>query len=69
MIKSRLIPEKINKDISMLQEVGHRNNTVILIFPLIQCLHLMYFEVTWVLVFLGTQVQSQIILNSEYLQD
>ena len=53
----------------MLQEVGHRNNTVILIFPLIQCLHLMYFEVTWVLVSLGTQVQSQIILNSEYLQD
>ena len=69
MIKSRLIPEKLNKDISMLQEVGHRNNTVILIFPLNQCLHLMYFEVTWVLVSLGTQVQSQIILNSEYLQD
>ena len=56
-----------------LQEAGHVcNNTVvftILIFQHIQCLHLMYAEVAWVLVFSGTQVQSQIIPDPDYLPD
>ena len=33
----------------MLQEAGYIDDTVALIFPHIQCLHLMYSEVTWVL--------------------
>ena len=33
----------------MLQEVDHINDTAVLIFRYIQCLHLMYSEVTWVL--------------------
>ena len=37
-------------------------NGVVLIFWCIQCLYLMYSEVAWVLVSLGTQVQPQIIL-------
>ena len=41
----------------------------ILIFRHIQCLHLMYAEVAWVLVPSGTQVQLQIILNPDYLPD
>ena len=47
-------------------------NTVvltILTFQHIQCLHLMYAEVAWVLVFSGTQVQPQITLNPDYLPD
>ena len=47
-------------------------NTValtILTFQHIQCLHLMYPEVAWVLVSSGTQVQLQIILNLDYLPD
>ena len=40
---------------------------VVLIFRHIQCLHLMYSEVAWVLVSLGTQVQPQKILNPDYL--
>ena len=47
-------------------------NTVvltILTFQHIQCLHLMYAEVVWVLVSLGTQVQPQIIRDPEYLPD
>ena len=36
-------------------------------FRHIQCLHLMYSEVTWVLVSSGTQAQPQIILDPEYL--
>ena len=43
----------------MLQEAGRKKNTVVLIFLLIQCLHLMYSEEAWVLVSLGTQVQPQ----------
>ena len=35
----------------------------------IQCLHLMYAEVAWVLVSLGSQVQPQIILDPDYLPD
>ena len=47
-------------------------NTVvltILTFQHIQCLYLMYAEVAWVLVSLGTQVQRQIILDPDYLPD
>ena len=50
----------------------HINNTVvlaILTFRHIQCLHLMYADVAWVLVSLGTQVQPQIMLDPEYLPD
>ena len=53
----------------MLQEAGHIKNTVVLILWHIQCLHLMYSEVAWVLVPLGTQVQPQIILVPDYLTD
>ena len=48
------------------------NNTVvvnILTFRHIQYLHLMYAEVAWVLISLVTQVQTQIILDSDYLPD
>ena len=53
----------------MLQEAGHVKNTVVLIFQHIQCLHLINPEVAWVLVSLGTQVQPQIMLDSDYLPD
>ena len=53
----------------MVQEAGHIKNTVILIFQHIQCLHLMYSEVAWVLLSSGTQVQPQIILDPDYLPD
>ena len=36
------------------QEPAHMKNTVALIFPDIQCLHLMYSEVAWVLLSSGT---------------
>ena len=51
----------------MLQEAGHIKNTVVLIIRHIQCLHLMKSEVAWVLVSSGSQVQPQIILDSDYL--
>ena len=55
------------------RSLSHVNNTyvvlTILIFQHIQCLHLMYAEVAWVLVFSGTQVQSQIIPDPDYLPD
>ena len=41
----------------------------ILTFRHIQCLHLMYAEVAWVLVSSGTQVQPQIIIDPDYLPD
>ena len=47
-------------------------NTVvltILTFRHIQCLHLMYAEVVWVVVSSGTQVQPQVKLNPDYLPD
>ena len=53
----------------MLQEAGHIKNTVVLIFKHIQCLHLMYSEVVWVLIYSRTQVQPQIILDQDYLPD
>ena len=52
----------------LLQEAGHIKNTA-LIFRYIQCLHLTYSEVAWVLVLSGSQVQPQIILDPEYLPD
>ena len=54
---------------SVLQEVDHINNTVVLIFQYFQCLRLMYFEVVCELVSLGTQVQPQMILEPDYLPD
>ena len=53
----------------MLLEGDHIKNTVVLIFPHIQCLHLMNSDVPWVLVSSGTQVQPQIILDPDYLPD
>ena len=53
----------------MLQEAGHIKNTVVLLIRHIQCLHLMNSEVSWVLVSSETQVQSQIILNPDYLPE
>ena len=44
-------------------------NTNVLAFRHIQCLHLMYAKVALVLVSSGTQVQSQIILDPDYLPD
>ena len=41
----------------------------ILTFQHIQCLHLMYVEVAWVLVSLGTQVRPKIILDPDCLPD
>ena len=38
-------------------------------FLTIQCLHLIYAEVAWVLVSSGIQVQPQVILDSDYLLD
>ena len=41
----------------------------ILTFQDIQCLHVMYAEVAWVLVSSRTQVQPQVILDPDYLPD
>ena len=49
--------------------MGHINNTVVLLFGYFQYLHLMYSELARVLVSLRTQVQSQIILEPDYLPD
>ena len=49
---------------------SHIKNTAVLTivtFRHIRCLHQMYAEVAWVLVFSGTQVQSQVILDPNYL--
>ena len=51
---------------------SHVKNTValtILTSLHIQCLHMMYTEVGWVLVSSGTQVQPQVILDPDYLPD
>ena len=53
----------------MLQEAGHIKSTVALIFWHIQCLHLMYSKVAFVLVSSEAQVQPQIILDPDYLPD
>ena len=60
------------RSISAARSWSHVNNTValtILTFRHIQCLHSMYAEVAWVLVFSGTEVQLQIILDPDYLPD
>ena len=60
------------KRISAPRSWSHVYNTVvltILTFQHIQCLHLMYSEVAWVLVSSGTQVQPQIIPDPDYLPD
>ena len=51
----------------MLKEAGHKKHTEVLIFKHIQCLHLMYSEVAWVLVSSGPQFQPQLILVPDYL--
>ena len=53
----------------MLKEAGHIRNTNVLIVWHIWCFHLMYAEVAWVLVKLGTQVQPQIIVDLEFLPE
>ena len=53
----------------MFEEAVHIKNRVVLIFSHIQCLHLMYSVVAWVLVFSESQVQPQIILDPDYLPD
>ena len=53
----------------MLQEAGHIKNTVVFIFRHIQCLHLVYSEVAWVLVSSGSQVHPQIMLDPDNLPD
>ena len=53
----------------MLLEAGHIENTVVLTFRHIQCLHLVVTEVAWVLVSSGTQLQLQKILDPDYLPD
>ena len=41
----------------------------LLTFRHIQCLHLMYAEIAWVLVSSRTQIQPQVILDPDYLPD
>ena len=53
----------------MLQENGHRKSTNLLVFWHIQCLHLIYAEVAWVLVSSRTQGQLQTTLDPDYLPD
>ena len=59
----------LQEGISMFQEAGHIKSTIALIFRHIQCLHLMYSEVSLVLVSSGTQVQPQIIHHPDYFPD
>lgn len=44
-------------------------NTVVLILRDDNCFHLTNSEVTWVLVYSGTQVQSHVILDPGYLPE
>lgn len=53
----------------MLQKAGQIKNTVFLISQHIQCLHLIYSEVDWVLLYSESQVQPQKILDPDYLSD
>ena len=54
----------------MPQDAGHITLVLtILTFRHIQCLHLMYAEVAWVLVSSGTQAQPQVTLDPDYLPD
>ena len=74
MVHVSIINQKPIKSrcISRPRSWSHVNNTVVLAlltFQHIQCLHLMYAEVAWVIVPLGTHVQPQIILDPDYLPD
>ena len=51
----------------MFQKGDHIKYTVVLIFLRIHYLHLMYSEVAWILLFLGTQVQPEILLDPNKL--
>ena len=64
-VKAKILLTKM----SGIQEVGHIINTVVLIFQYFQFLYLIYSEVAWVPVSLGTQVQPQIILEPDYLKN
>ena len=44
-------------------------NKVVLIIRHFHCLYLMYFEVVWVLVSSGNQVQQRIILDPDHISD
>ena len=52
------------KQINILQEAGHIENTVVLIFRHSQCLHFLYSEI-----YSGTHVQPLVILDPVYLPD
>ena len=58
-----------NISASVLQEDHRKKEYSCLSVPHIQCLHLMYSEVVWILESLGTQVQPQIILNPDCLPE
>ena len=61
--------EQENEGIFVLQEIGHVNNAILLIFWYFQCLRCiaMYSEVGVLLVSSGTQVQPQVVLEPNYL--
>ena len=54
---------------SVLQEAGHIKNVVAIIFPHIVDLHLINSDVDWGLVSSGTQVQPQIIFDTDDFPD
>ena len=54
---------------SVLQEAGHIKNVVAIIFPQILDLHLMNSDIDWGLVSSGTQVQPQIIFDTDDFPD
>ena len=54
---------------SVLQEAGHIKNVVAIIFPQILDLHLMNSDVDWGLVSSRTQVQPQIIFDTDDFLD
>ena len=54
---------------SVLQEAGHIKNVVAIIFPHILDLHLINSDVDWGLVSSGTQVQPQIIFDTDDFPD
>ena len=54
---------------SVQQEAGHIKYIAALFSRHIQCLHLIYSEVVWVLVSSETPVKPQTILDTDYLPD
>ena len=68
-IKNRLMSEQENEGILVLQEIGHVNNAILLIFWYFQCLRCitMYSEVGVLLISSGTQVQPQVVLEPNFL--